>query len=172
MGAGETRAGQAKLYTLVFVVLSVGGTLPVSTRLRAEPASPPTATAQPSIPPPPPGTAKPEAPRVVEGMTGEKRPPSEVRKRAARRHSVRHRYHLPPLERPTLAGVALVAPLPIPPEPPHFDVPVPAYPLDSVAAAFTTPPPPIACRHAPREPSVPDPHLYRERTVACEPDNP
>lgn len=175
MPVREMRARTAKLHALVFVGLSIGGTVPVASLSRAQPATPPTpAAAQPSVPQPLPETAKSEAPPVVRGLIGEKRPHLEVRKHitrvAVRRHHVHHRP--PPLERPTLAGVALVAPLPIPPEPPHFYVPVPAYPFESIAAAFTTPPPPLVCRHAAREPGVPDPRLYRERTVACGPDNP
>jgi hypothetical protein len=92
-------------------------------------------------------------------------------RRVTRHYLVRHEGR-PPLERPALAGVALVEPLPAPPEPPHITVPVPAYPLESLAAAFTTPPPPIVCEPTRRDPTAPDPHLYKEAPVACAPDNP
>ena len=71
-----------------------------------------------------------------------------------------------------MAGVELLRSLPRPGEPPHFIAPVPVYPLDSFTAAYTMPPPPIVCHPTRREPGLPDPRLYRERTVACEPDNP
>ena len=79
-----------------------------------------------------------------------------------------------PLEfdRPALAGVTLLQPLPPAPQPPHIVVPLPDYPLDTVAAAFLTPPPPIVCHRTPRLRDLPDPGLYRETTLVCEPDNP
>ena len=82
-----------------------------------------------------------------------------------RRHVVRHIRVPPDLDRPALAGVELVAPLPLPAEPPHIVVQLPAYPLDSFATAFTTPPPPIVCHRTHRDPDAPDPRLYREGPV-------
>ncbi len=76
------------------------------------------------------------------------------------------------LDRPGLAGVALIAPLPPPGEPPHFIVPLPAFPLETFATSLTTPLPPIVCHPVRRAANGPDPHLYREVPVACEPDMP
>ncbi len=56
--------------------------------------------------------------------------------------------------------------------PANIVVPTPDYPLDTIAAAFLTPPPPVVCHDVRRDPYLPDPRLYREQTVACEPDNP
>ena len=103
-----------------------------------------------------------------------------MRKRAGQRlvvsRPLHHRYahrHVPlDLERPALAGVTLLQPLPPEPQPPHIAVPLPAYPLDTIAAAFTTPPPPIVCHPTRRLRDLPDPELYRERTLQCEADNP
>lgn len=148
---------------------------------RAGPRSP--AAAQPTLPPAAPAaTTKPSSP-VVESIVGKPRTPLEVHKHAAharkapRRHLVRRGHvrggHVPmDLERPALAGVELLLPLPPPGEPPHIVVPLPAYPLETLAASFTTPPPPIFCHPTRRDPNLPDPRLYREVTVACEPDNP
>lgn len=98
-----------------------------------------------------------------------------VRKHAShmrrRRHSVAH-YPLGDVERPALAGVELLVPLPPPGPPPHLTVPLPAYPFESVAAALTTPPPPVVCHRTRRRPDLPDPQLYREVTLVCQPDNP
>lgn len=77
-----------------------------------------------------------------------------------------------PLDRPALAGVALVTPLPPLREPPHIRVPMPAYPVETLAYWFGAPRPDIVCAPAPRDPNLPDPRLYRERPVICEPDNP
>ena len=105
--------------------------------------------------------------------------PLVVRRRARRlaahpRHDRRHYARHAPLdlERPALAGVTLLQPLPLAPQPPHIAVPLPAYPLDTIAAAFLTPPPPIVCHPTRRLRDLPDPELYRERTLECEPDNP
>ncbi len=117
---------------------------------------------------------------IVESLVGKPQPALEVHKRPmhaavrppVRRHNVRSRHAPLALDRPALAGVELLAPLPRPEQPPHFVVTAPAYPLETLAAAFLTPPPPIVCHDVRRDPNRPDPHLYRERTVACEPDNP
>ena len=66
----------------------------------------------------------------------------------------------------------LLRPLPPPGQPPHFVVPTPAYPFENFVTAYTTPPAPLFCHRAPREPGLPDPQFYRERPVVCEPDNP
>jgi hypothetical protein len=98
-------------------------------------------------------------------------------RKSAKRHGTRHHFvHRWPaprdIDRPALAGVELLAPLPLPAEPPHFIVPLPAYPLEAIAASLTTPPPPVMCHRARRDPDAPDPRLYREVPVVCEPDNP
>lgn len=180
MGGGFS-AGRRR--SAVGLAVATASALLIVTAARA--AGPaPTSSPQPTLPPtitpsssgPPSGGPKPTSP-VVESTIGAGNP-----KRASRRHAShprgRHRLArriepVPPyLARPAVAGVALLVPLPRPPEPPHFDVPLPAYPLDSIATLFTTPPAPIVCHHAAREPGLPDPELYRERTLRCEPDNP
>ena len=121
---------------------------------------------------------------ILGGGSAGKETPLTVRKRVSRRQ-VRHLRHVvrhvvrhvasvdrEPLERPALAGVELVAPIPHPIQPPHFTVPVPAYPLENFATFYTTPPPPVTCRRVPRDPDAPDPHLYREQAVVCAADNP
>lgn len=143
--------------------------------------------------PPQPGAAQPTLPSatpawpdkptspVIERIVREKQPPLDVRK-GARRVVVarpRPRYARPRyagrdsgrvLERPALAGVVLVAPLVPPPEGPHVTVPTAAYPVETVVARFTTPPPPIRCHPTRRDPYAPDPHLYKEVPVQCEPE--
>ena len=116
---------------------------------------------------------------IVESIVGRPQPALEVHKRpmhaAVRRHArhdARRRLAPPDLERPALAGVELLVPLPPPGQPPHIVVPAPAYPLDTLAASFLTPAPPVVCHDIRRDPTLPDPRLYREQTVACEPDNP
>ena len=138
------------------------------------------AAAQPTLP----GSAQASPPKpdfpVVEKI--ENQPALDVRKAAShpmpRRRHLARRIHAPrgfgpaPIDRPALAGVELVAPLPPPGEPPHIVVPTPAYPLEAIVAGITTPPPPIVCHHTRRDLYAPDPHLYRERPVECVPDNP
>lgn len=128
----------------------------------------------------PPSAAPPGSP-IVDGIVETGRPALHVRKGAEhvaaghRHHRVRlarRRVYGPPIERPALAGVELLAPLARPPEPPHLAVPMPAYALDSVATALFEPPPPITCRRTPRRPDLPDAGLAREVTLACVPDNP
>jgi hypothetical protein len=134
------------------------------------------AAAQPTIPQPI-DARKPDSPVVESLVDPMSRRPLEVHKHprhiAARHRHYAHRFHTPiDLDRPALAGVEVLQPLPRPGQPPHLAVPLPAYPLDEIATALTMPPPPIVCHPIRREPGLPDPHLYRERTVACEPDNP
>lgn len=122
---------------------------------------------------------KPGSP-VVQQLVGGGGRPLVVRKHAARvshahahpRYVVRHRPVPLDLERPALAGVTLLQPLPPAPQPPHIVVPLPAYPLETVAASLLTPAPPIVCRRTPRIRDLPDPRLYKEATLVCEPDNP
>lgn len=170
----------------LLLALSAAG-LPVSAQTRVSvppnttPPSP--AAAQPSVPgSPDPSPPKPGSP-VVEKIVKEKQPILDVRRATSgpttprRRHVARHMhrprgYARAPMDRPALAGVELVAPLPPPGEPPHIVVPTPAYPVEAVLAGITTPPPPIVCHHTRRDPYAPDPHLYREQPVECEPDNP
>ncbi|MBE7220316.1 MAG: hypothetical protein INR64_17740 [Caulobacteraceae bacterium] len=119
---------------------------------------------------------KPGSP-VVQQLVGGGGEPLVVRRHAARPHGharyvVRHRPVPLDLERPALAGVTLLQPLPPAPQPPHVVVPLPDYPLDTVAASFLTPAPPIVCHRTPRIRDLPDPRLYKEETLVCEPDNP
>ena len=141
----------------------------------AQSTPPQPAAAQPTIPQPI-GQAKPGSPVVESLVDSAKQRPLEVRKHAshvARRHSRYAHRHAPlDLDRPALAGVELLQPLPRPGPPPHLTVPLPAYPLDGIATALTMPAPPVVCHPTRREPGLPDPQLYRERTLACEADNP
>lgn len=160
------------------LVAMVGATMVAPGAARSQTAQD-SAAAQPVLPRP---EMKPGSP-VVEDLVGAPQPALDVRKRpdhvrsrvTSSHHRIRVAHHFAPrpnIERPALAGVELLAPLPRPGEPPHIEVPVPAYPLDTVAAAYLTPVPPIMCHRVPREPDLPDPRLYRERTVVCAPDNP
>ena len=89
----------------------------------------------------------------------------------ARRRLAHHRRgSAPGVERPALAGVLLVQPVLPRREPPRPIVPTPAYFVDGFVSAFTIAPPPLVCRRRPRDPDLPDPHLYREVPLACEPD--
>jgi hypothetical protein len=160
------------LATLLLGAPAVAQTSPSSGQLNLPPGAPPKPSAVPYAPP------KPDSPVVQTLVGGNASGPLVVRKRASRRvvaHSHHHHYvsRVPrDLERPALAGVTLLQPLPPAPQPPHIAVPLPAYPLDTIAAAFTTPPPPIVCHPTRRIRDLPDPELYRERTLVCEPDNP
>lgn len=147
-----------------------------SARAQTTPFQP--SAAQPVLPPG--GGSKPTSP-VVESLMDQTPAVLEVRKR--HRHHARHettghrrvahnRAPSRPLDRPALAGVELLQPLPRPGQPPHIAVPVPGYPLDSFITAYTTPLPPIVCHPTRRDPDLPDPRLYRERAVICEADNP
>jgi hypothetical protein len=115
------------------------------------------------------------ATRVIDGMSEANTPvlevPAKVQHKAAPRPRLMaqlHRHpHGPGLARPALAGVVLVEPVPGPFKGPQRPVIAPAYLFDSLAADFTTPPPPLVCEHRPREPGLPNPHLYREVPVAC-----
>ena len=123
--------------------------------------------------------AKPGSP-VVQQLVGGGAPlvvrKHMARERAHPRHLARHFARRRPvpfdLERPALAGVTLLQPLPPAPQPQHIVVPLPAYPLETVAASFLTPAPPIVCHRTPRIRDLPDPRLYKEKTLVCEADNP
>ncbi len=127
---------------------------------------------------PPAPVSGPAGSPVVDQIVADEPPPLVVRKQASRpvpqrRHRFARHDRVPrDLERPALAGVTLVAPLPPPGEPPHIEVPLPAYALDSLVTAYTTPPPPIVCHPTRRDPDAPDPRLYRETPVLCAADNP
>jgi hypothetical protein len=111
----------------------------------------------------------------IEGVNGTKTPvlevPAKVQHKAARRPRLvaraRRHPHIAGIVRPALAGVLLAEPVPGPFKSPQPPVIAPAYLFDSLAADFTTPPPPLVCGHRPRDPSLPDPHLYLEVPVAC-----
>ncbi len=144
----------------------------------AQPAPPSPAAAQPSLPKPLDG-AVPLNSQLIGGGSGSKPSSRKVERHfaparsVARRRGASRRYgDAEPLERPALAGVELVAPIPKPVQPPHFTVPVPAYLPENAATFYTTPPPPVICHRVPRDPYAPDPHLVRETTVLCEADNP
>lgn len=87
------------------------------------------------------------------------------------RRDARARY-TEPLDRPILAGVELVEPLPRPPQPPHVTVPVPAYPFENIITYLTAPPPPVVCRPTRRDRFKPDLGLVDETPVLCTADNP
>lgn len=94
------------------------------------------------------------------------------------RRTAKHVHHgsdkgwAPAIDRPALATVDLTERLPYPPQPPHVTVPVPAYPLENLVSALTTPPPPIVCRPTRRDRFQPDPHLVGDTPVLCTADNP
>ena len=144
--------------------------------VRADPSLQP-ASAQPTLPQPVPASVPGNSP--ILGGESTRDTTLIVRKKTSRsgyrlRH-VRHhvaRYDREPLDRPALAGVQLVAPLPHPIQPPHFTVPTPAYPFENFVTYFTTPPPPVICHRVPRDPYAPDPRLLYEKPVVCEADNP
>jgi hypothetical protein len=142
---------------------------------RAETTPPQPASAQPSLPRPIQGIELPSSGVAGGGSNGGHKGALTVHKHAAAR--MRHHRHVAsgleePVERPALAGVTLVQPIPHPNQPPHFTVPVPAYPLENIAGFYITPPPPVICHRVRRDPDAPDPHLYREVPVVCEADNP
>ena len=138
--------------------------------------TPPTPSSAQPVVPPGAGAATSGSP-LVETIVGRPRPKLVVRKQAERsrlfgRYYARRRQVPVDVERPALAGVEVLAPLPPPAEPPHIVVPMPEYPLDAIIAPFLTPPPPVVCHHTRRVRDVPDPNLYREVTLDCLPDNP
>ncbi len=142
------------------------------------PAAP--AVAPASLPPPVAGKpSKAQPSPVVDSIAGgqkpgaDAKPPTQKAGRPARKRLARRYRREPPLDdvdRPALAGVALIEPLPPRREGPRPIVPTPAYFVDSFVAAFTIPPPPVVCRQRPRDGDLPDPRIYREVPVACSPD--
>lgn len=140
----------------------------------AQPTTADSSSAQPQLPKPI-GSGGLQTPGFSTG--GSKSHPLTVRKEAKRHqhhrtHRIVHVYHQP-FDRPALAGVELLENLPHPLQPPgHIVVPLPAYPLENFAAFYTTPPPPVVCHPAPRDPYAPNPHLLYQRPVICEADNP
>ena len=140
----------------------------------AETTPPQPASTQPTLPQPVPGM-----PLTSPVLGGGSRTPLVVRKgaKSSTRHAGRIRRHYArvdrePLDRPALAGVQVVSPIPHPIQPPHFTVPVPAYPFENFITYYTTPPPPVICHRVPRDPDAPDPRLLYEKPVVCEADNP
>lgn len=143
----------------------------------AQGTSPDSSSPQPTLPKPIEGIGQgtPELGGGGKSGAGTKGKPLTVRKEAHRRARHRHQRHYAaaePVERPALAGVQLLENLPHPIQPPHIAVPTPAYPLENFATFYTTPPPPVICHRAPRDPYVIDPHLLYEKPVICEADNP
>ena len=94
------------------------------------------------------------------------------RKGGRQRHYALRSRHVDPEDRPTLANVELLEPLPHPPQPPHVTVPVPAYPLENFVTYFTEPPPPVVCRPSRYDRFKPDLRLIDEKPVLCTADNP
>jgi len=143
---------------------------------QAQPSPPEPSSPQPTLPQPSPGLSIGSSILGGGAGSGKQAKPLVVRRKAARVKT--HRHHLARvdadevLDRPALAGVELLAPLPHPPQPRHIVVPVPAYPLENFVTFYTEPPPPVICHRTPRDPDAPDPHLLDERTVVCKPDNP
>ena len=154
----------------------------------AQPTPPDPASAQPSLPKPLDGGMPLTSPILGGGKTGGSgasdkgsegvrraavpAPLAHRRSHTVVRHRIHHYAYAEPLERPALAGVELVAPIPVPVQPPHFTVQVPAYLPENAATFYTTPLPPVVCHRVRRDPYAPDPHLIRETTVLCEADNP
>ncbi len=151
----------------------------LSPAARAQPSSPPAVApaVSPAILPPPVAgkTVKAQPSPVVDSIAGGQKPAADAQPPAAkpvrRRVARRHRREAPlDVERPALAGVLLVEPLPPRFQGPRPIVPTPAYFVDSFVSAFTIPPPPIVCHRRPRDPDLPDPRFYREVPLACTPD--
>ncbi len=125
------------------------------------------ASVQPTLP-------KPMPDLTVPGGSSERAPKTPharaVMHRAHHRHYARGRSE--PLDRPALANVELLEPLPRPPQPPHVTVPVPGYPLDNFITYLTAPPPPVVCRPTRYDRFKPDLRLVDEKPVLCTADNP
>lgn len=166
----STRPTPSGVAMAVAVVIGLCG----SDSARAQPTEADSSSAQPQLPKPI-GSIGPKTPGMPE--TNGKSNPLTVRKQTARHtrhlsHRAHYAYHQP-FDRPALAGVELLENLPHPLQPPnHIVVPLPAYPLENFAAFYTTPPPPVVCHPAPRDPDLPNPHLLYERPVICAADNP
>lgn len=127
-----------------------------------DPASP-----QPTLPKPMPDLTLPGASIQVAPKAPHAH--AAVRPKHHRRYA---RRRLEPLDRPALANVELLEPLPRPPQPPHVTVPVPGYPLDNFITYFTAPPPPVVCQPTHYDRFKPDLRLIDERPVLCTADNP
>lgn len=160
-----TRRISSLLAAAAATVVLCGGS-----RVLADTTPPQPASAQPSLPQP-----MPSAGDVLKTMGGpdtglEPRRKTPQHHRSARRRSI-HR-QAASVRRPALAGVELAGPLPRPPQPPHFTTPTPAYPLEAITAAFTTPLPPVVCHPAAVDPELPNPRLYKQRGLVCASDNP
>ena len=128
------------------------------------------ASAQPMLP-------KPMPDFTIPGSGSGSPKPNASHARHAMRHGGHHRRYATarftePLDRPILASVELVEPLPRPPQPPHVTVPVPAYPFENVITYLTAPPPPVVCRPTPRDRFKPNLGLVDETPVLCTADNP
>ncbi|WP_158810288.1 hypothetical protein [Beijerinckia sp. L45] len=126
---------------------------------------------QPTLPQP---IAAPKASPVVDTIAGSHpalevhRMPSHHAARPVRRHFARYHDRAPiDVERPALAGVVLVEPIPPRVAAPRPMVPMPAYFVDGIASAFTTPAPAVVCERRPRDRTLPDPRLYREVPLEC-----
>ena len=140
-----------------------------------------TAAAQGSLSAQSPASAQPTLPKSMPDLSipgsgpGES-PSKKPRARTATRRGGHHRHYAggfaTPPERPALANVELLEPLPHPPQPPHVTVPVPAYPLENFVTYFTAPPPPVVCRPTRRDRFKPDLGLVGEVPVLCTADNP
>lgn len=130
------------------------------------------ASAQPILPKSMPNLSMPGS-SSGSGESSSKKPRTP---RTATRRGGHHRHYagggasLP--ERPALANVELLEPLPHPPQPPHVTVPVPAYPFENFVTYFTAPPPPVVCRPTRHDRFKPDLGLVGETPVLCTADNP
>ncbi len=157
--------------------LSVAAWLALGAPLAAAQTPIPPRAPQPALPAPaaiksPPPKAQP-SPVVDSIAVGPKAAPRARETSRPARKRMAHRSRLDAvraIDRPALAGVLLVAPVPPLAEPPRPIVPMPAYFVDGLVAAFTSPPPPLVCEPRRRDTRLPDPHLFREVSVACRPD--
>jgi hypothetical protein len=156
---------KAGLAVAVAASLGYGSAALAQTPVGAQPTLPPTTLVKSKPASPVVDTIAATAPREI---SVHKNPTKRVAQ-ASDRHHPRHRHDRRPInvERPALAGVMLVEPLPPRIEAPRKMVPTPAYFVDGIAAAFTIPPPPIVCERRPRDRTLPDPRLYREVPVEC-----
>lgn len=128
------------------------------------------ASAQPTLPKP---LSNFSVPGSDGAMTRSPRHRTTSRSTSHHRRYAHARYRGGPVERPELANVELLEPLPHPPQPPHVTVPVPAYLPENFVTYFTAPPPPVVCRPTRYDRfAPPDVRLVDETPVLCTADNP
>ena len=169
MTAGARTTGAVRALACTMIPLGLLAT-PLSaqgTMATQDPTS-----AQPTLP-----KAMPELTIPVSGAGDISSAPRKTPRHVARKmpthlRTARSRRMMPPIDRPALANVELLEPLPHPPQPPHVVVPVPAYPFENFITYFTVPPPPVVCRPTRADRFKPNLELANEKPVLCTADNP